>query len=109
MTLPITESLGGRLVLYLAGLALVYDPDEGSPRRIFNKHVITCPNQVVTRENGTSSPAVRAVEACDSSCKGGLILSAEHMKSGQSDLSSALLRSTQLLTLWQQQQLTVFR
>lgn len=109
MTLPITESLGGRLVLYLAGLALVYDPDEGSPRRIFNKHVITCPNQVVTRENGISSPAVRAVEACDSSCKGGLILSAEHMKSGQSDLSSALLRSTQLLTLWQQQQLTVFR
>lgn len=77
--------------------------------RIFNKHVITCPNQVVTRENGTSSPAVRAVEACDSSCKGGLILSAEHMKSGQSDLSSVLLRSTQLLTLWQQQQLTVFR
>ena len=110
MTLPITESLGGRLVLYLAVSVVVYDPDEGSRRHFFNKHVITCPNQVVTRQNGISSPEVRAVEACDSSCKGGLILSAERMKSGQSDLSSVLLRSTQLLTLWQQQQqLTVFR
>lgn len=57
----------------------------------------------MTQENGISCPEVCAVEASDSSCKrGGLILSAEHMRSGQHDISSVLLRSTQLLTLWQQ-------
>lgn len=62
--------------------------------------------QPEVQENGVLYPEVCAVEASDSGWKGkGLILSAEHMRSGQRDLSSVLDSAANVAAApWNQQQ-----